>query len=286
MGSATSYIGDNYDWNAPRPGDPATETARRAFPEISRIVLHTPFGHSSFHGLDVQFERRYSSGLAVLASYGWGHAISNVGETLGAEIGMQDPWNWENNRATTSFNVKHRFVAGYIYELPFGNGKPWLNHGPAATLLGGWQVQGITSARTGLPFNPAVSNPRAHLGTAAVAEWRPDRLGDGRLPDPTPDRWFDPSAFIRPCDEQGCHLGNTGANILTAAGQWNSDLGVAKHIELTESAALQLRWDVFNVTNTPAYGKPVTNIESPDAGKVRSTVSSPRQMQFAIRLEF
>jgi hypothetical protein len=287
VGSSTSYVRDNYNWNAPYLGDPATEIQRRAFPNINQIQYHSPQGHSSFHGLDVQLEKRYSRGFNFSVGYGWGHALSNVGEQWGPDVGMQDVWNWDNNRATTGFSIRHRFVTSYIWELPFGSGRRWLNRGGAANLLlGGWQFSGITTMRSGLVYNPTLPNPQANLGTAKVQQWRPDRIGGGKVANPHPDGWFDPAAFVRPCDASGCRLGNAGANILTSGGQINTDFGLSKYFPLSERFRLQLRGESFNVFNTPAFGRPTANLDSPDAGKVRGTVSTPRVMQWALRLEF
>ena len=287
VGSSTSYIRDNYNWNAPYIGPPATEVQRRAFPHINQIQYHSPMGHGSFHGLDVQLQKRYSKGFSFTVGYGWGHAISDVGEQFGPDVGMQDPWNWRNNRSTAGFNIRHKFVGSYIYELPFGNGRRWLNRtGAADLLIGGWQFNGLTTMRTGMVYNPTLANPAAALGTSKVQQWRPDRIAVGTVPNPNPDRWFDPAAFLRPCDASGCRLGNAGANILTSGGAVNTDFGVSKYFPLGERFRLQFRWESFNAFNTPAFSRPNSNLDSPDVGKVRSTVSSPRVMQWALRLEF
>jgi outer membrane receptor protein involved in Fe transport len=287
VGSGTSYIRDNYDWNAPYIGPPATEVQRRAFPNINQIQYHSPMGHSSFHGLDVQLEKRYSRGHSFSLGYGWGHALSNVGEQFGPDVGFQDPWNWNNNRGTAGFDIRHKFVAGYIYEMPFGKGRRWANRPGALDLLvGGWQLSGLTTMRTGMVYNPTLPNPQTALGTVKVQQWRPDRIAKGTVPNPNPDRWFDPSAFVRPCDAAGCRLGNAGPNILTSGGAINTDLGLSKYFQLSERFRLQFRWESFNAFNTPAFGRPNGNLESPDVGKVRDTVSAPRVMQWALRLAF
>ncbi len=287
VGSGTSYIRDNYDWNAPFIGPPATEVQRRAFPNINQIQYHSPMGHACFHGLDVQLEKRYSQGFTFSLGYGWGHALSNVGEQFGADVGFQDPWSWNNNRGTTGFNIRHKFVAAYIWELPVGRGRRWLNRSGALDwMLGGWQLAGLTNMRTGMVYNPTLPNPQVALGTVKVQQWRPDRIARGTVPKPNPDRWFDLSAFVRPCDASGCRLGTAGPNILTSGGAVNTDFGLSKYFSLTEGSKLQFRWESFNLFNTPAFGRPNTNLESLDAGKVRSTASPPRVMQWALRLEF
>jgi hypothetical protein len=287
VGSSTSYIRDNYDLNAPMPGSPATEVQRRLIPRLNAINYHSPFGHSSYNGLDVKLDKRFSQGLSFTVSYGWGHAISNVGEQWGPDVGMQNVWDWDSNRATTGFNIRHKFAAGYLYELPFGKGRRWLNSSRAADLLlGGWNLNGITTLRTGMPYNPTLANPAAALGTAAVQQWRPDRIAKGTVDKPDPERWFDTGAFVRPCEGTVCRLGNSGANILTSGGAVNTDFGLSKYFAVTERVRFQLRGEAFNVFNTPAFARPNSNLNSPDVGKVRGTVSQPRVFQYALRLEF
>src|SRR6185295_9746695 len=78
VGSSGSFIRGAYNWNSPLPGDAATEIARRPLPTLSTVRLVTPYGHSSYEGLDLQFERRFSAGFSLIASYTWGHSIDNV----------------------------------------------------------------------------------------------------------------------------------------------------------------------------------------------------------------
>jgi hypothetical protein len=153
-------------------------------------------------------------------------------------------------------------------------------------LIGGWQLSGLTTMRTGMVYNPTLPNPQTALGTVKVQQWRPDRIAKGTVSNPNPDRWFDASAFVRPCDAAGCRLGNAGPNILTSGGAINTDLGLSKYFPLSERFRLQFRWESFNAFNTPAFGRPNGNLESPDVGKVRDTVSAPRVMQWALRLAF
>lgn len=287
VSSSTNYIPDEYGWNAPGIGDPATEKQRRVFPKIAAIDFRSPYGHGSYHGLDLQLQKRFAHGFSFLTSYTWGKSIDNVDELFGPEgNALQDKANWSADRGVSGYDIPHMFVTSYIFELPFGRGRRWLDHeGWVNGLLGGWTLSGITVLRSGLPFTPNVPNKRDFLGTSEGA-WRPDRTGTGKVTDPGPEGWFDVGAFKKPCDAKGCRHGNGGRNILRADGQVNFDVGLMKNFQLTEAVQFQFRWEVFNLFNTPAFGDPVANIESPDAGKVRSTRSSPRIMQFALRLEF
>jgi len=145
----------------------------------------------------------------------------------------------------------------------------------------------MPSMQTGSYFTLTVANARQRLGATAIGDWWPDRLRDPRLDNPTSERWFDTSAFALPRAADGTwYIGNAGRAILSTDGLFNLDFGLMKNFRVKERFNLQFRWETFNLTNTPTLGVPNSNIESPDFGKVRGTVSVPRQMQFALRLSF
>ena len=153
--------------------------------------------------------------------------------------------------------------------------------------MSGWQLSNLLSLQTGNYFTITVPNARQRLGATGVGDWWPDRVRDPILSNPTADRWFDTSAFASPRLPDGTwYLGNAGRAIIPTDGLVNLDMGLMKNFNVTERWRLQFRWEVFNLTNTPTLGTPTVNIESPDFGKVRSTISTPRQMQFALRLAF
>jgi hypothetical protein len=154
-------------------------------------------------------------------------------------------------------------------------------------ILGGWQVSNIVSAQTGHYFTVTLSNPRQRLGATGIGAWRPDRIAGGLGSDPSADGWLDPTAFVLPRNADGSfRFGNAGRSILPADGVFNMDAGVMKVFPLTESVHLQVRAEAFNVTNTPTLADPNSNLDSPDFGKIRGTVSTPRQLQFAVRISF
>jgi hypothetical protein len=193
-----------------------------------------------------------------------------------------DVRDFRSSRGNSNFDVRHRFVASTVYELPFGRGRGILDR-----LAGGWELSTLWSVQTGNYFTITVPNARQRLGSTSINEWWPDRISDPRLDARTPERWFDTLAFLSPRNPDGSwRLGNAGRGILSTDGLFNLDLGLMKTFAVTERFRLQFRWETFNATNTPTLSTPTVNIESPDFGTVRTTISTPRQMQFALRLEF
>lgn len=290
IGSSSTKIMDGFNANGSPPGPVATERNRRPLPQDNTITNYTPYGHSSYHGLDAQIERRFANGLSMSVAYTWSHSLDNVSEQFGdtTSNGQQDLSNWNSSRGNSTFDTRQRLVGNFVYELPFGAGKRWLaRRGLVNTILGGWQFSGLVARQTGHPFTVTLANARTLLGGTAVVDWRPDRIGNGRAAQPSPDHWLDPAAFAQPLNADGTYrFGTEGRDVLRSNGMFNFDAGLMKFFNITEWVRLQFRWETFNSTNTPQYGDPNRTFGAPDFGVIRTTDSTPRQMQFALRVTF
>jgi hypothetical protein len=191
--------------------------------------------------------------------------------------------NFDLSRGNSNFDVRHRFVAAAVYELPLARNR----RGALHYVLGGWQLSGLMSSQTGHYFTVTVPNARTRLGATCIGDWWPDRVANPRLEERTANAWFDKNAFVLPQNpDKSWRIGNAGRAILNSDGPFNLDLGLMKAFPITERLRLQFRWETFNLTNTPTLGDPNSNVESPDFATSRGTTSTPRQMQFALRLEF
>lgn len=283
VGSSSNYIQGSYNWNGSEPGPLATEVQRRRFPRWNNVDLVSPYGHSNYHGLDVHVERRYSRGLTFTAAYTWAHSIDNIPEQFGpGGGGLMDFRNFDVSRGNSNFDVRQRFVSSVVWEIPVKSSNAILNG-----VIGGWQMSNLLSMQTGNYFTITVPNARQRLGATGIGNWWPDRLRDPQIEDPSAQLWFDKTAFASPRNADGTwRLGNAGRAILPTDDLFNLDIGLMKNFRVTERIGLQFRAEIFNLTNTPTLGEPVTNSESPDFATVRNTVSVPRQMQFALRLSF
>ena len=283
VGSSSTYIMGSYNWNGSGLGAPATEQQRRRIPQWNTVDLTSPYGQGNYHGLDAELNKRFAKGYSFTAAYTWSHSIDNIPEQFGSGGGgLMDFRNIRVNRGNSNFDVRHRFITSGVWDVPLK-----MRNKIANGLIGGWQLSGMLSMQTGSYFTVTVPNARQRLGATGIGDWWPDRLRDPRISNPTSDRWFDTTAFASPRNADGSwRLGNAGRAILASDFPFNLDAGMLKNFALTERFNLQFRWEVFNVSNTPTLGAPIANIENPDFGKVRSTYSTPRQMQFALRLSF
>jgi hypothetical protein len=285
-GSTGMNLAQSYNPNQVMPGPGALEPRRLLQPlnRIPNIFFVEWRARSSFHSLQLKATKRYANGLQFLAAYTWGKSLDytgSVGSGGGAVGGPQSVTCLDCDRGPSGFDVRHRAVFSYVWDLPFGKGRKYANSNPVATrVLGGWQLSGITTLTTGRPFT---------LGLAAgvnngAPSW-PDRLCNGKLSNPIPDRWYDPSCFAAP---PAFTFGNAGRGILYAPGNNNFDMSFVKNNRFGPDQRLnaQFRFEAYNMFNTPYFGFPNASIGSPTAGRITSTVGENRSLQLAVKIEF
>jgi len=251
---------------------------RLPFPQFDAGILtsaNDANGH--YNGGFVKMEKRYSNGLFLLSSYTFSKSIDNNSGEIEAND-TRDRHNKRLDRGRSRFDQRHRFGASFGYELPFGPGKRFLDvKGVAGFLTGGWNIQGILSLASGFPFSVTAAN--VHNTGSFIPQYA-NRVGDGKLENPTPTRWFDLSAFTQP--SLGTQ-GNAARNILDGPGYKNFDFSVTKNNRLTERVNLQFRAEFFNIANHPNFGLPNGNISNTARGTITS-VADGRDIQLGLKL--
>jgi outer membrane receptor protein involved in Fe transport len=289
-GSYVANIGKHLDTtfnlNQAVPGSGAVNERRPFYavrPALADVTWAVSDGTASYHALQFSAQKRMTHGLSGLLSYTFGHSIDTVGQAFGGGADgplPQDPRNRLASQGNSPFDIRHRLTIAWNYVLPFGVGQKWLNGGgPADYVLGGWQVNGINTIQTGLPFTPTLSATTVNTGTGS----RPDRIADGTLANPTVDRWFDTAAFVTPAPFT---YGNAGRNILYGPGRVNFDFSLFKEFLIKEGFRLQFRTEVFNLFNTAQFDLPNAAIGAANAGTITSIVGTPRQIQFGLKAVF
>jgi hypothetical protein len=260
--------------NDPPAGAGAIQ-GRRPFPTFGGITYNAQDTNSIYHALQVKYQRRASAGLWYLVSYTYSKSIT-VGDApaVGGDAAYE--------RALSGFDIPQNLTASLGYELPFGKGKKLLANagGPVNAALGGWQLQSIVVVRSGRPFTPTISRDVSNTG---IGGQRPVRTGSGKLDNPTPGAWFDKTAFSLPLNFT---YGNSGANILREDHFKNLDFSLFKQFRFGEHGAVQFRAEAFNLTNSPSFNAPGTNIDTATGGVVTSTISAPRNVQFGLKFAF
>jgi TonB dependent receptor len=261
----------------------------RVTDQLGKIEAQFSAGSGSYHSMQIKANKRLSRGFSLLASYTFGKNMDNgpAPFNLNRQFSNQQPqdaFRLDLERALSSIDVKHNLVVSYIYELPFGKGKRFLSglSGAPQVILGGWQINGIFQARSGLPVNVVRnSNLRGFEGL------RPDILRNPNLDrsERTLERYFDTDAF-NVLGLEGDELGTAGRNLIRGPGFVNFDFSTFKNFALTERAQLQLRFEFFNLTNTPHFANPNSDLSTGAFGSVQRTIANPRIVQFAAKIKF
>lgn len=272
--------------NQPFPG-PGGVAPRRPFPNLANADGVHKAADSIYHSLQVTAEKRFSNGLSFLSAYSYSHSIDDASQDTGG--GPQDPRCLRCDRGNSDFDIRHRYVLSWSYELPFGRARKYLSamgtFGQA--LLGGWQLNGIETFMTGAYFTPG--SAQNTLGAGAGGQFA-DRIANGNLPPSqrTLQPWFDPSAFRTP---PPFTFGNAGRNILEGPGTAVADLSIFKDFPISrrEGSRMQFRAEFFNLPNSPQFNGPNAAIGDPAVGQIRSAGDpfffqrTSRQIQFALK---
>ncbi len=258
----------------------ANTNQRRPYgPTFSSIATVEPSGSSTYHALQVNLDKRLSRGLTLLSSYTWSKSIDDGSENKFTGIGQSNPFNRLFDRGPSNFDVRHRFTLATTYALPrFSNNV-------VNTVFGNYNLTGILTLQSGLPFTVASGVDTALVGTTGGQ--RPVLLRDLQLNDDRPRgeqvlRWFDTTAFG---PAPAGTFGNVGRNSLRGPGYKNVDLGLHRNFPITENVRVQFRAEAFNVFNFVNLGLPNSNRSSSNFGRIL-TASDPRILQFALRLNF
>jgi hypothetical protein len=266
------------------------------YPRLNGILYSSQAGKATFHALNLKAERRFASGFSLLAAYSWAHSIdTDSGGSFGSP--NLNPANFQLDRASSDFDIRHRLVASLLYELPFGKGKQFLNSGPSVVnwMVGGWQLNVIPSFQSGVVRN--VTSP--NTSTIAYITQRADATGadpksaftrNGASITPGQDfggantslYWFNPNVFVRTAP---LRLGTSGRNIIRGPGFQNWDLSLFKNFPIRERTSLQLRGEFFNSLNHPRFNPPNMDVSSAFFGQIQSA-QPPRIIQLGLRLQF
>ncbi len=250
--------------------------------------------NSSYQAFVASLQRSFTRSLLLSANYVFSHEIDQDSAGGGDSDFPQNPACMACERASGDFDVRHVLTTNAVYDLPFGPGKALLSqHGIATSVLGHWSVTTLATARSGLPINITEDRSSTSVATGYTTSQRPDRVPGVSL---TPSggqairNWFNPAAFTL---VSGSGYGTAPRNLARGPNLWQTDLGFAKHIPVSERTELQFRTEFFNLFNRAQYGQPLTDFSSATFGQIIGTVNpgpvgtgTPRQMQFALRLQF
>ncbi len=251
---------------------------------------------SSYHALQVKFDRRFSGGFTATTAYTFG---KGMGFQTGDDGGLSFYINQRRDYARNDFDRTHTFVQSIVCDLPFGRGKRFVSSGVGAAVLGGWRVSSFLTLMSGLPlyFTASSTSLQAPGNTQTPNLVAPLQILHGvGIGNP----WFTTSSFADPKAPLGSTIvpfGNVGRNYLSGPGFFNVDASLSKSVRFTERYNLDLRLEAFGVTNTPQFffnntnGTPAggtaagTTLGSSSFGHVTSA-SGGRQLQLGAKFNF
>ncbi len=267
-GSKGTHLPERYNVNQ-QVLTPGVGLGARPYPAFSTINTIAPVSNSIYNSGTLTVKRRLSKQLFVRSTYVYGKSIDRSSNSAGVAV-AQNPYDLGSERGRSDFDVGHTFLASFIWAPRFSR----------SYFLKDWQLAGTTTAYTGLPFTPVVANFDITTGGAA----RPNRIAVGKLANPTPDQWFDRTAFP-PVATGAFRYGNSGRNIIDGPGTFVTNVGLSRRFVFTETKALQFRVEVFNLTNRANFGLPNNQVDVVSGASV-TTAKNPRQVQLGLRLEF
>ncbi len=299
IGSQGRKLGMFIDVNEPfvtavdptRRGDQTPNTRTFPFQQYGAVANGTFPGSSNYNSLVTSFRARPWHGVSGDISYTYGHSLDENSSFFGSDRDFGSPADVRNLRAEygrSDFDVRQRLVGSYTFDLPFGRTK-WIGTDANAVvdrIIGGWQIAGITTWRTGFPFTVwGDLNTTDFSGFNQFAD-RGDLIAPGSafdLSQGDPDHAFNPALFLKP--RGALDIGNTRRNEFTGARYFNQDFAILKNFRITESKTFQLRAELFNAFNMTRFKLPSSTISSSAFGTYTSA-EDPRIVQLAGRIEW
>jgi hypothetical protein len=278
VGTSTIRSFADWDANAAPPGGGNTgRPFYNAFGRTAQTWYWSAFANANYHALQVSLNRQISQGLMLKGAYTWSKAINMTDDDGWAGMTFNYLPHLERNRALAGYDTTHIFQMGFLYELPAGRGKKYLNEGAAAAILGNWQINGVFSAYSGRPFTAGADggglNAPGNTQTADQVKADVRKIGDL-------NEFYDRTAFSGVTQAR---FGTAGRNTLRGPGAVNLDLSLFRDFRLTEKLTLQFRAESFNFTNTPHFENPGTNVNSSNFMRITSAVADQRTFRFGLR---
>ena len=282
-------------------------TTIRPIASLGSYGLKSNNGNSNFHALQVSLQRTFKNGFLWQTQYMWSHAITDASIGAGEAVSVQNNSCIRCDRGSTNQDVRSSFTTNAVYQLPFGHGRRFLNEGAAGNILGGWDLSGIMSARSGLPVNITISRKSNVMLDGITSSQRPDLLSNVSIypaGGSTLNNWFNFAAFAVPAKYT---WGNAPRYLGRGPGNYEVDTALSKRVALFEHAGLTFRAEAFNLFNHPMFANPSGSLGSvttdPATGKITKVNSSfgtitsilntgatgtgtPRRLQLSLRFEF
>jgi hypothetical protein len=283
LGSHSYHLDRSYYVNSPLPG-PGAVNSRRPNKAFGPIRLITNDEIANYESMSTVFRQRMRRGLQMQASYTWSHTLDISSDSNGGGTPMNPFW-WKGDYGNSNWDVRHRLVAYFNYDLPFFATSNLL----LKSVFANWQTNGIVTIQSGMPFNVSTGTDTAN--TAASGTYRPNLVkaptancGRGHLVG-----CIDATAFtvadLYPINPTNFAYGNAGRNLLFGPGTQTVNLSVFKNFPIKERLRFSLRFEMFSLLNRANFSNPSATINTGSFGNITSA-SGNRNIQIGGKLQF
>jgi hypothetical protein len=288
VGSNTSHLDRSFFNNTPQPGPGAVDPRRPSQKYRSRRIIQNDLV-ADYDAVSIILNKRMSHGLQANLHYTWSRTRDMATHSNGGGAVMNNYDIWLDY-GPANWDIPHRFVASYLYELPFfkSSSQPLLKY-----LVAGWQISGVTTIQSGSPVNITFASDRANIGITGLQ--RPDLVGAVPELNCQPNtagttdvarreliNCYDATAFALPAQYT---FGNTPRNVLRGPNFSQTDLALLKNVPLGGSVRFQFRAEIFNLFNQVNYGNPGASFGAASFGRI-TTAGLMRQIQLGGKLMF
>jgi len=302
LGSQSRHLYGFQNINQAAPGPLNSINSRRPYANYGVLSFVNDTFKAGYNAASVKLTRRFSRGVSLTTNYTFAKSIDNASGTRTQGLDTlfpQDSSCLECERGLSSFDVRHRWVLGAVWELPVGKGKLLgINNSIANFFVGGWQLSTNSTIQSGVPQTLTIG-----FNNAGTNNPLPDRpsysgTGTGYAANRSPSRWYDPASFV--VSPQGT-FGNVGRNTMLTPHRQSIDMSLSKRFTMpySEHHSIQLRVEAFNVFNHPTWDAPNGNILAGPAfpgapanaahqgfGVISATALPMRQIQLGIKYSF
>jgi hypothetical protein len=285
VGQKSTHLLADYNINYGFPGSGTTGLPYyQAYGRTVATQMWDGYLSSNYNSLQISVNRSFSKGLMLKGAYTYSHAIDYTDDDGWASVGWNLPSQFQRNRATAGFNRTNVFQLGWVYDLPFGKDKQFLQSGLASKIIGGWELSGLEACYTGTPFT--VTSPDSSLNDAGTNTQTANQVV-GSVPllgaVGSGTHYYDPAAFSAVTSQS---FGNSGRNILTNPGVWNTDLSIVRSFPLKERFLAQFRAEFYNLPNTSHFNGVASSSVTSGSFMLINSSYGERNVRFAVRLQW
>ncbi len=284
LGSHSYHLDRSYYNNTPLFPGPGSVNSRRPNPLFGVIRTVNTDEIANYESMSTIFRQRLTHGLQLLASYTWSHTLDISTDSNGGGTPMI-PYNWRDDYGNSNWDIRHRFVASFVYDIPFFS----VSNPVLRQVFTKWQGNGIVTLQTGVPFNVITGTDTAN--TSSSGSYRPDLVhtpsdncGRGHLVG-----CIDASAFtvadLYPITPTNYAYGNAGRNLLHGPGAETVNFSVFKNFPITERVRFQFRFETFALFNHTNFSNPSSTLNTSSFGNITSATGN-RNIQIGGKLQF